>query len=359
MSKLAMSKVTVGLDLGDRFSQLYFLDEHGEVAEEARVRTTETALRRWFGPLAPARVALEVGTHSPWVSRLLEELGHDVIVANARHVRMIYAGDRKSDRLDAEALARLARLDPALLHQVTHRSREAQEALAVIRAREVLVRTRTRLVNHVRGAVKSAGHRIPRCSAESFHRRAAEALPEGLRPALLPLIEMVEELTAQIRTYDRAIDRLAVDVYPETLALSQVRGVGNLTALAFVLTLEEPERFARSRSVGPYLGLCPGERQSGDNRAECRITKAGNGMLRRLLVQSAHYQLGPFGEDSDLRRWGLERAARGGKAARRKAVVGVARKLAVLLHHLWLTGEVYEPLRNSDTFADEEERHAA
>lgn len=358
MTKLAILNVTVGVDLGDRFSQLCVLDGDGEVVEEARLRTTERAFRRWFAALDPARVALEVGTHSPWVSRLLEELDHDVIVANARHVRLIYSGDRKSDRVDAEALARLARLDPALLHQVTHRSREAQEALAVIRAREVLVRTRTRLVNHVRGAVKSAGHRLPRCSAESFHRRTADAIPEGLRPALEPLLDVLEQVTAQIRAYDRAIDVLAIDVYPETLALSQVRGVGNLTALAFVLTLEEPERFSRSRAVGPYLGLCPAERQSGDSRAECRITKAGNGMLRRLLVQSAHYQLGPHGEDSDLRRWGLERAARGGKQARRKAVVGVARKLAVLLHHLWLTGEVYEPLRNSEELDDEEKRAA-
>lgn len=359
MSKLVMSKVIVGLDLGDRFSQLCVLDGDGEVVQEARVRTTEAQFRGWFAALDPARVALEVGTHSPWVSRLLEELGHEVIVANARHVRLIYSSDRKSDRLDAEALARLARLDPALLHQITHRSQEAQEALAVLRARDALVRSRTSLVNHVRGAVKSAGHRIPCCSAPAFHRRAAEALPEGLRPALQPLLDTLEEVTAQIRAYDRMIDTLAEDVYPETLALSQVRGVGHLTALAFVLTLEEPERFARSRAVGPYLGLCPGERQSGDRSTQCRITKAGNEMLRRLLVQSAHYQLGPFGEDSDLRRWGLEYAARGGKAARRKAVVGVARKLAVLLHHLWITGELYEPLRNAPESTDNDERQAA
>lgn len=347
MSKLVMSKLTVGLDLGDRFSQLCVLDADGEVLQEARVRTTEAQFHRWCAALGPARVALEVGTHSPWVSRLLQEMGHEVIVANARHVRLIYSGSRKSDRLDAEALARLARLDPALLHQITHRSQEAQEALAVLRARDSLVRARTALVNHVRGAVKSAGHRIPSCSAASFHRRATDALPDGLKPALLPLLDTLQQMTAQIRAYDRRIDTLAQDVYPETLALSQVRGVGHLTALAFVLTLEDPERFPKSRAVGPYLGLCPGERQSGDRNTECRITKAGNQMLRRLLVQSAHYQLGPFGDDSDLRRWGLDRAARGGKAARRKALVGVARKLAVLLHQLWLTGEVYDPLRNA------------
>jgi transposase len=347
MSKLTIGKVVAGLDLGDRFSWLCVLDAEGEVVEEARIQTTERALRNWFAERSPIRVALEVGTHSPWVSRLLAGLGHEVIVANARHVRMIYDGDRKSDRLDAEALARLARLDPALLHGIEHRSEEAHHDLAVIRAREVLVRTRTRLINHVRGAVKSAGHRVPRSSSAAFHRTAAEAISAGLKEALEPLLAMLEQITQEIRAYDRRIEKLAAERYPETGALMQVAGVGTLTALAYVLTLEDPGRFATSRAVGPYLGLCPGEHQSGDRAAQCRMTKAGNEMLRRLLIQAANYQLGPFGSDSDLRRWGLERAARGGRIAKRKAVGGVARKLAVLLHHLWLSGEVYQPLRNS------------
>ena len=347
MSKLTVNNVVVGLDLGDRFSWLCVLDGDGEVVEEGRIQSTEAALRRWFGPRESACVAIEVGTHSPWVSRLLKELGHEVIVANARHVRMIYDGARKSDRLDAEALARLARLDPALLHGIAHRSEDAHHDLAVIRAREVLVRTRTRLINHVRGAVKSAGHRVPRSSSAAFHRTAAEAIPTGLKEALEPLLAMLEQVTQEIRAYDRRIEKLASERYPETGALMQVAGVGTLTALAYVLTLEDPGRFATSRAVGPYLGLCPGEHQSGDHDAQCRMTKAGNEMLRRLLIQAAHYQLGPHGPDSDLRRWGSERGARGGRIAHKKAVGGVARKLAVLLHRLWTSGEVYQPLRNS------------
>ncbi|HKI84503.1 MAG TPA: IS110 family transposase [Candidatus Krumholzibacteria bacterium] len=347
MSKLTVNNVVVGLDLGDRFSWLCVLDGDGEVVEEGRIQSTEAALRRWFGPRESACVAIEVGTHSPWISRLLKELGHEVIVANARHVRMIYDGDRKSDRLDAEALARLARLDPALLHGIAHRSEEAHHDLAVIRAREVLVRTRTRLINHVRGAVKSAGHRVPRSSSAAFHRTAAEAIPTGLKEALEPLLDMLEQITQEIRAYDRRIETLASERYPETGALTQVTGVGTLTALAYVLTLEDPGRFATSRAVGPYLGLCPGKDQSGDRDVQCRMTKAGNEMLRRLLIQAAHYQLGPHGPDSDLRRWGSERGARGGRIAHKKAVGGVARKLAVLLHHLWTSGEVYQPLRNS------------
>jgi transposase len=347
MSKLSTPKITIGLDLGDRHSYLVVLDAAGEVAEATRLATTSAALGSWFARCPRGRVALEVGTHSPWVSRLVGELGHEVIVANPRQVRLIYGSDRKTDRLDAEALARLARLDPKLLKGIEHRGEEAQQDLAVIRAREALVRTRTSLINHVRGAVKTAGARVPRCSAEAFHHRAAEAVPERLRPALQPMLEQIEQLTRQVRAYDRQVETLAAERYPETRLLTAVPGVGALTALAYVLTLEDPSRFRHSRAVGPYLGLCPRRDQSGDRDPQCRITKAGNELLRRLLVQAAHYQLGPFGPDTDLRRWGMARQGRGGGIARRKAVVGVARRLAVLLHHLWRTAEVYEPLRSS------------
>ena len=347
MSKLAARKVTIGLDLGDRYSYLALVDGEGEILEETRIRTKAPSVRQWFGRIGEARVALEVGTHSPWVSRILAELGHEVIVANARKVRLIYGGARKTDRLDAEALARLARLDPALLSGIEHRGEQAQQDLAVIRAREVLVRTRTRLINHFRGVVKSAGERVPRCSAASFHRKAVQSLPEGFEAALQPLLDQIEQVNQQIRRYDRRIEELATKHYPETSVLQQVAGVGPITSLTYILTLEDPDRFRKSRAVGAYLGLCPRIDQSGSRDPQCRITKAGNGMLRRLLVQAAHYQLGPFGPDSDLRRWGLERAERGGRIAKKKAVIAVARKLAVLLHRLWLTGEVYEPLRNS------------
>ena len=352
MSKLATPRVTIGLDLGDRYSYLAVLDEDAELMEETRVRTAAPALRTWFDRIDRARVALEVGTHSPWVSRLLEACGHEVIVANARKVRLIYGGDHKTDRLDAQALARLARLDPAVLHGIEHRGEQAQHDLAVIRSREVLIRTRTRLINHVRGAVKSAGARVPRCSAPAFHRRAREVLPSGLEEALEPLLGQLEQVTRQIRHYDRQIEVLATERYPETDVLRQVAGVGPITSLTYILTLEDPDRFHNSRAVGPYLGLAPKNHQSGERDPQCRITKAGNGMLRRLLVQAAHYQLGPFGPDSDLRRWGLARGERGGKIAKKKAVIAVARKIAVLLHHLWKTGEVYEPLHNSQNLEE-------
>ncbi len=333
----------VGLDLGDQFTHLALLDGEGNLMEESRLRTERQALRRRPAALPPARIALEVGPHSRWVSHLLRDLGHEVLVADARKLRAIYAHPRKGDRLDAETLARLARVDPALLSPIPHRSPQAQADLALLRARDALVRSRTQLINHVRGTVKAWGRRLPACSAPGFASRVAEEIPPALRPALLPVVETIGLLTQHIRAYDREIERLCRERYPETRALIQVSGAGWLTALGYVLTLEDPARFARSRDVGPTLGLVPRRDQSGRQDPQLGITKTGDAYLRRLLVGSAQYILGPFGPDCDLRRWGLKIAQRGGKNAKKRAVVAVARKLAVLLHHLWRTGEVYDP----------------
>jgi transposase len=344
-------ELTIGVDLGDRFSRLCGVDGSGEVVEEGRLQTTEASLGRRFGGSERSRVVLEVGTHSPWVSRLLRELGHEVWVANPRQLRLIYRNDRKSDRVDAEYLARIGRLDPKLLAPVAHRGEESQADLAVLRSREVLVGARTRLVNHVRGAVKSVGGRLPSCSTASFPKKVRGAIPGELEPALVPLLAEIARLTRQIRRYDWRIERLCEERYPETVVLRQVAGVGAITALCYMLTLEDPTRFPSSRSVGTYLGLVPRQRDSGGSEPQLRISKAGDPMLRRLLVGSAHYILGPFGPDTELRRWGLKLAERGGKAAKKRAVVAVARKLAVLLHSLWLTGAVYEPIRTEETEA--------
>jgi transposase len=292
-------------------------------------------------------VAIEAGTHSPWVSRVLEECGHEVLVANPRKIRLIYASKRKTDEIDAENLARLARVDPKLLYPLKHRGEECQAHMAIIRSREALVGSRTQLVNHVRGAVKSFGARLPKCPARSFHKRAAEHVPEALRPALGPILEQIGSLTERIRQYDRKLETVCEEHYPETQLLRQVEGIGALTALTFVLTLEDPYRFAKSRSVGAYLGLVPATDQSGERDPQKRISKEGDQMLRKLLVGSAHYVLGPFGSDSDLRRHGQKITARGGKNAKKRAAVAVARKLSVLLHCLWVTGELYDPLHDT------------
>ena len=341
------TKVTVGLDLGDRHIQVCVLDEAGEVIEEARLATRPQALRRRFSAADPLRIVLEAGTHSPWVSRLLAELGHEVIVANPRKLRLIYQNDSKSDRVDAEYLARVGRLDPALLAPLRHRGAETQADLALLRSRNALVRARSRLISHTRGTTKSLGARLPACSAASFADKAGACVPDELRPALGPVLAVIAGLCAQIRALDERIEEMARQRYPETALLTQVPGVGTLTATVYVLTLEDPERFPRSRFVGSYLGLRPRRRDSGSLQPQLRITKAGDEHLRWLLVGAAHYILGPFGPDTDLRRWGLGLAAQGGRSGKKRAAVAVARKLSVLLLRLWVTGEVYEPLRNA------------
>lgn len=341
-----MSKVTIGMDLGDRYSQVCVVDAAGTTVQTARVRTTPAGLTRWFGAQAAAPVVVEAGTHSPWVSRHLTALGHAVLVANPRRLRLIYASDRKDDRVDAEYLARVGRLDPRLLGAITHRGAAAQAALAVLRSRDALVRTRTALINHVRGVVKAVGGRLPACSTEAFVRRAAPAIPAALAPAVAPLLAQLTTLAHQLRTYDQELARLSAEDYPETARLRQVAGVGPVTALAYVLILADPSRFPRSRAVGAYLGLQPRRRQSGARDPQLRITKAGDPLLRRLLVQAAQYILGPFGPDCDLRRHGTRIAAAGGGNAKKRAVIAVARKLAVLLHRLWVSGAVYEPQRH-------------
>jgi len=285
------------------------------------------------------------------VSRQLYAFGHEVIVAKPRNVRLIGENTRKEDRLDARTLARLARIDPNLLSPVRHRGAEAQAHLAVIRARQVLVRMRTALVNAARGLTKSFGERLRKCgTAQVGPLLAAELSPE-IRAAVAPLLAEVEALNQRITAYDRQIEQLAQEHYPEVARLQQVNGVGTLIALTFVLTVDDPNRFRRSRDVGCYLGLRPGRRNCGKSQPQMHISKEGDSCVRTLLVQGAHYILGPFGRDCDLRRWGLKLAERGGKNAKKRAITAVARKLAVLLHKLWVSGEVYDPLRNSNQVA--------
>jgi transposase len=275
---------------------------------------------------------------------MLEGIGHSVVVANARKLRMIYASDRKNDRLDARMLARLGRADVELLAPIQHRGAKTQADLAVIRGRDALVAARTQLINCCRGTVKAIGGRLPKSTTSAFAGKMKEAVPHELQAALKPLLASIRGLSEQIKNCDRRIRALAAQQYPETKLLQQVQGVGPLVALTYVLTLEDPHRFPKSRSVGSYLGLRPRQSESGDSAPQLGITKAGSGQLRRLLVQSSQYMLSSLAQDSRLRRWGLELASRGGKNGKKRAVIAVARKLAVLLHRLWSTGEVYEPL---------------
>jgi transposase len=338
----------VGLDLGDRYSHYCMLTNTGELMEEGRMQSTAAALEKQFCNEARMRIALETGTHSPWVSRLLESYGHQVIVANARKIPTVTASESKNDRNDAEQLARMAAFDPRLLHPVEHRSLERQQDLNLIHTRSVLVRARTMLVNAVRGLVKSAGGRLPACSSNAFPEKAGAHLPEELKRACGPLLEQIAEMNRSIGKMDKRIEGLEKK-YPEIAVLRTAPGVGPVVAACYVLTLDSPETMETNRQAGAYLGLRPRQQQSGDSNPQCGITKTGNIYLRSLLVQAAQYILGCFGPDSELRRWGLKLAASGGKRGKKRAIVAVARKLAVVLLSMWRNRKLFDPFPQAAT----------
>ncbi len=337
---------TMGLDLSDRVSTFHVQRGDGFTLSVGKVASTRAQLTALFQRWKGCRVVIEAGGHSPWISRLASEAGMDVIVANPRRVELISKSDRKTDRTDAEMLAELGRTNAHLLAPITHRSKEAQADLAVPRARTELVRARTGMINHVRGVLKSNGDRARSCSADSFGRNMSRdgAIPTGLAAALHPLVSIIAQVTAQIRSFDKEIERLAQERYSVTQEMQGICGVGPVVSLTYVLTLGDPKRFRSARDVGSYLGLVPRKKSSGASDPQLSITKAGDGEMRRLLVIAANYILGPFGPDCDLRRFGLKIIGSGSdKSAKKRAKVAVARKLAVLMHHLWTTGETYDP----------------
>ncbi len=347
-----LDRLTVGVDLGDQWSNYCILGLGGETLGEGQFRTRRQEVGEFFQGLAISRVVIEVGTHSAWIREVIAGLGHEVLVANAQRMEGRKRRRRKNDRIDAAKLARLGRVDPKSLYPIQHRSTEIREDLLVIRVRDSLVESRTKLISTVRGMVKTMGARVQGCSSVSFSGKAADQIPAEVRETLEPLLRLIQTLSEEIKSYEKRIEKLGSEKYMDTKLLRQVNGVGPVTSLAYVLTLETPQRFKRSRDVGPYLGLVPQQEDSGDSQPQLGISKAGDRMLRKLLVGSAHYILGPFGPDTDLRRFGMKLCQRGGKNAKKRASVAVARKLAVLLHRLWSSGEVYEPLGYGKTITE-------
>jgi transposase len=333
---------TIGIDLSDRTFRYCALNRDGKIIDEGERKLDPDSLRKFLAAQPAARVAVETGAHSAWVQALAQGLGHETIVANARELRAVTGRSHRSDQHDARQLARLARVDGELLNPVRLRGSEQQADLFVVRARAILVEARTRLINFARGITKTTGRRLPSTDAARFSERARQAVPEALRPALMPLLNVLDRIAEELAGYDENVQALAETRYPETRWLRQVPGVGPITALTFVLTLSDPARFAHSRDVGPYLGLVPRRRQSGEQDPHLRITKCGDRYLRQLLVQCAHVVMGRFGPDCALRRWALEHAG-GSRTAKKRAVVAVARKLAVLLHRMWVRQEEFRP----------------
>src|SRR5262245_12059439 len=285
-------RLTVGLDLGDQWSNYCILGLEGETLAEGQLRTTREDVAEFFRALSAARVILEVGTHSAWVREVVVGCGQEVLGANPRLMDGTKRRKRKNDRIDANKLARLGRVDPQSLFPMEHRSTEVRQDLVVLRARDALVTVRTQLINATRGLVKSMGARLPKCTSPSFPHQVEEMLPAEVRAALLPLVRLAEALSDCIKVCDESLDKLGGEKYEDAELVRQVKGVGPLTSLAYVVTVENPDRFRKSRDVGRYLGLVPRQEDSGDSQPQLGISKAGDVMLRRLLVGSAHYILG-------------------------------------------------------------------
>jgi transposase len=338
-----VSGFTLGLDLGDRQHHVCVLDAAGQIIREASLPNTRPALQQLLIDFPGSTVALEAGTHSPWISRYLTDLGAQVLVANPRKLHAISRSERKCDRRDAQMLARLARVDPALLHPIQHGSAQAQQDLLGLKLRDALVRTRVNLINAVRFTLKSLGHPVRNPASAAFHKHVLADIPADCLPVVQPLLTVLAHVTEQIKAMERDLVRRSKQAYPATQRLQQIAGVGPLTALCFVLKVGDPQRFSRSRDVGAYLGLCPRRDQSGGTDKQLRISKCGDGLLRRLLVSAAHYVLGPFGPACALREHGQRLTGTGSAREKKRAVVAVARKLAVLLLSLWKHGTDYEP----------------
>jgi len=334
--------VVAGIDLGKRSSEICLMDRDGAIIERRKIGTTKKNFERLFGALPRLRAALETGPSSNWVARLLDELGHETVVADAQRVKIITDTHSKDDKRDAGWLSEIALRWPELLNPVKQRSLETQQHRAMLRLREGLVEARTKLINAVRGVMTSFGERLPASNGDYFARKAMPHLPQLLRDQVQPAVLAIEAISAQVQVYDHMVKKLCRERYrAATERMQTIPGVGPTTALAFTLELDgDPSWLRSSRSAGALVGLRPKRRDSGEKSPELSITKKGNRMLRRLLVQCSHHILGPFGPDTALRLWGSSLVARSGtKRGKRKAIVAVARKLAVLLHTLWRRDE--------------------
>ena len=336
----------IGLDLGDKSMCFRVVDGEGRVLEEGASTTSSTEIAVFAKRHPGAEVLMEAGGNSPWVQREFCKQGLKAVVTKAD----ILCGRRrrKNDPTDAAELAELMRMNSNRIVEVEHKPEDVAVDFVLLKARDTLVKSRTAAINFVRGELKTFGVRIQPMDADCFGRRAAPHVPAELRRALKPMIDEIVGLTARIKSYEKNIKKAVATTYPQAKRfVDEVYGVSDVVALAFVLTIFNPERFRRARDVGPYLGLEPKERSSGTIKPQLGVSKAGNPFMRKLLVQSAHFLLGGFAvneeRSGDLREWGMSLKRRGGKAAKKRAAVAVARKLAVAMLASWKSETPWDP----------------
>ena len=340
------TKLFIGMDVSEKSIEIFGLSGKDDKSKSLVIQNTIESVGEFIDGFNSNKedlvFALETGTHSPWLEELISSKGCKVYVGNARKLRMIWNSDKKSDPEDAKKLAKLAKFDPELLYPIKHRSTENRIDLSVMKCRDVLVEVRKKIMNTVRGQLKSFGIVTSSLESYDFSSKAAKIVPKELGPAMEGLLAQIKQLEIEIRNYDKKVEELCRK-YPETKIFRKVKGVGPIVALAYALIIADPGRFKNRKRLAAYIGLVPKQCQSGETDKQLSITKAGNTFLRRLLMQSANYIMGPFGEECDLRDFGTKIKSRGGNIAKKKAKVAVARKLTLLLWKLWISGEEYIP----------------
>ena len=329
---------TIGLDLHKRESQLCILTDDGEVVER-RIVTSRERFTAVLGGQPRARILLEASTESEWVARHLESLGHEVIVADPNFAPM-YATRRrgvKTDRRDARTLAEACRLSA---YRAIHRASAAQRHVrAQLAVRDALIRTRTRYVSVVRALTRRDGLRLASGGPEHLEAKlAALPLAPPLQAEIAPLRVVLAPLNAQI---DHADAQLAATAAGDPLfaRLRTAPGIGPVTAVAFVATLDDVRRFRTAHQVEGYLGLTPREYSSGERQQRGRISKTGNPRMRALLVEAAWRVLRTKDPAAaPLRAWADGIAQRRGRSI---AAVALARRLAGILYAMWRDGKDY------------------
>ena len=340
-------KIYVGFDVSEKKITTFAICGQKTSKGSPEITNDPEAIQQFLSMFPSPKdvcVVMETGTHSLWMSRLIKELGFEVIVAHARDLALIYGADKKNDKLDAEKLARLAQADKKLLHPVEHMTMERQDDLMVIKARDLVVKQKSQIICTIRGLLRSHGCKMieAQYTADSI-KKCYSDLPAEVGCVLAPLLQQICYLDLAIKEYDRQVKKLCKK-YPETDILRQIPGVGELTALAIVLIVGNPMRFKTSARLCAYLGLVPKQDQSGSTDKQLGITKKGNKLGRRLVIQAAHYIMGPFGPESRLRSFGLRIQSRGGNSAKMKSFVAVARKLVTVMFALWIHPELpYDP----------------
>lgn len=331
-------KIYVGFDVSEKTIETFAVCGNESSKGSCKIENSKKSIEKFllmFKNPAQVCIVMETGTHSLWMSEFIGAHGFEVIVAHARDLALIYGSDKKNDSLDAEKLARLAQADRKLLHPIKHMTMERQIDLTIVKARDLVVRQRTQIINTIRGLLRSAGHKLIEVeySSETI-KKCCNSLPEEMKPAIAPLLQQISYLDLAIKEYNLQLKKLCKK-YPATEIIQQIPGVGPVTAVAFVLIVGDPNRFENSARLCAYLGVVPKQDQSGDTDKQLGITKKGNKTMRRLLVQAAHYILGAFGKNCDLRAYGMRIQSRGGKAAKKKSYIAVARKLVTVMLALW------------------------